>query len=626
MTQIADLIGRFQDNVSAGANAAAASVERLAKATERATEALERDDQVIKRAGASYDSVVRRIDGAAAAKAREEAATRKFEAAQEAVNRQLERQTITAKQAADQIARLAAVRDQDIAKANAAGAAIEGRFTASSAAIVRTSGASQMALRNLGIQSIDVFQQLASGAPIMMTMVQQGGQVAQMAAVTGTSLTSLARSAASVLAGYLPLIGVLAGAAGVAAGLFLVTNRSVELDAQQRALSVSIAGVGRAAELSADGLGKYVTQLKQQGVAAEEAVKAVSSLARNSSLSSGAIGRIVGLGPDAAAALGVGVPEAMKQLADAAKGSVEAINKLDEAFNLLTPAQGASVRAMIEHGDKAGALETVFGKLEERVRGLDRDALSPMQRATRDLGNSWDGFIDAIARSETVIAAVERLGAAVRGLASFITPYSQTPAQQLATIDERLAAVSGEIPGTNASAARLRREQAEARAALLAQRSALAQQIADAAEAGGGIPPAYSNPSLVSPTAGRELAASAASRVSGSDAGRLTALRTETEKFREALAALDPAVSGNRALIDTYTQAIKANEKSIEDMNKKNEEHRTGLQKTADTYEVQIKAQKELTAAYGESRDAVQRVLAVQEAEQKVISEGLVKG
>ena len=247
------------------------------------------------------------------------------------------------------------------------------------------SGATAMAMRNLGIQSIDVFQQLASGAPIMMTLIQQGGQVGQMAAVTGTSLGAMAKEVGAVALRFAPWIAATTTVAGLGVAIYSVMQRSADLDGQQRALSVAIRGVGRDAELSSGHLQGYVTALKQQGVAAADAVKSIAELTRNSGLSAGMIGRVAGVAPDAAAALGQGVPETMRMLAEAAKGTGASIQALDDAFNLLTATEAAQVRTMLDHGDKAGALAAVFDKLEARVRGLNDDALSPMGKAFRDL-------------------------------------------------------------------------------------------------------------------------------------------------------------------------------------------------------------------------------------------------
>lgn len=483
---------------------------------------------------------------------------------------------------AERAATLIAGAQAKLTAAQQAQATATGALSVQTDTLGKTAVNTSHAMRQLGIQSIDVFQQLASGAPVMTTFIQQGGQIGQVMAVTNTSIGSVARSIGAFVAANSTIIATTAALAGMGAAAYLVFQRSSDLAQQQRELSVAIAGVGRSADLSSSQLQGYVQRLKEQGVAVGDANKAVADLARNSGLSGGLIGRIVGLGPDAAAALGVSAPDAMAKLADAAKGSIDAIQKLSDAFNLLTPAQEASVREMIQAGDKAGALDVVFGRLETRVRGLDEQALSPAGKAMREMGNAWSSFIDRVANSEPVIRALATLSGMIRGLADLVTPSSRAADGGLADIDARIAAVSGTIPGTNARAAALRREQAAALERLYQQRQAAAQALSDVGEFGGGMPPAPA-PSSVAPNAGVDLARAAAERVAGSEAGRIAALTTETTRFREALKALDPSVAGNRALIQQYTAAIKVNEDALAALTKKTGEHRTEVKRAEET-------------------------------------------
>lgn len=488
------------------------------------------------------------------------------------------------------------------------------------------------AMRQLGIQSIDVFQQLASGAPVMTTFIQQGGQIGQVMAVTNTSIGAVARSIGSFVAANAGIIATTAALAGMAGAAFLVFQRSADLDKQQRELSVAIAGVGRSADLSSTQLQGYVQRLKEQGVAVGDANKAVAELARNSGLSGGLIGRIVGLGPDAAAALGVSAPDAMAKMADAAKGSIDAIQKLSDAFNLLTPAEEAAVRAAIAAGDKVGALETVFGKLEGRVKGLNEQALSPMDKAFRDLGNSWDGFLTRVANSGPVLAVFQQLNRDIQAITGAVFGRSgEALSQEIVGLDRQLAQLRNDgaydpSPQTTAARraeiSRIEARQAELIARARAESEAMRGSGIGAA-AGGGVSSAALG---VAPNTGIDLARQAAERAAGSDSGRLAALTTETNKFRDALKALDPSVAGNRELIKTYTGAIQANEKAIAELTKKGETHRSGLEKTQDTLGAQIQAQRALAEAYRQGPDAIARVLALQEAQKKVISDGLQPG
>lgn len=629
----------YKSNVQTGARADKAALDSLASSVERVGDQMEQTDTAVRRVGPSFEAVQARLDGTAAATRRLASEQARHERQVNAVNEAFQRGEITLEQQQTAISRLGVLYEQASARAVAHGQAIESRFVPAHVQAVAAAERTGTSLRNLGIQSIDVFQQLASGAPVMMTLVQQGGQVAQMAAVTGTSLGALARQVGGVALAFAPWIAATAAAVALGATIYSVGARSAELAAEQRALSAAIQGVGRSADLSAGQLQGYVSQLKAQGVAAAEAMAAVSALARNSGVSGGMAGRIVALGPDAATALGVGVPEAMRMMAEAARGTREGINNLISTFNLLTPVEAANVRVMQDHGKTGEALAMVYGRLAERISGLNRDSLSPSEKAMRDLGNAWDGFIDRVAKSGPVLAVISQLSRDIQAVSGAVFGNTGEAlgqeivslGRQIKTIEDSLAAETGSGRMADARRQSMQAALTEYRAreqSLIDRARAESEQMAarrglgttDAATSAGG---SFAPPSR---TVTEGLAETARQRVGSSTEAQIRGYRQEIAGFEAELARLGPRTAENAALFDTFTAAIVANRKSIEDAAKKNEEHRTGLEKSADTIQAQIRAANDLTAAYGQGTAQVQRVLAVQEAEKKAISEGLQPG
>lgn len=622
----------YEARIAAKAKADQDALLGMAKAMETVGTKTQATDEVLKRSSQTYGKIVNNIDGVAAATTRLERAETAHSARVGAVMDAYRRGEVTLAKAQQDIARLNTTFEQTTKKIVDYGNAVEQRFTQAGTAVntaLTTAGATTQkfttttnnasnAVRQLGIQSIDVFQQLASGAPIMTTFIQQGGQIGQVMAVSNTSISSVAKSIGGMIAANAGVIAATAGMVGFGVAVYSVFQRASELEGQQRALSVAISGVGRSAELSAGQLQGYVTQLKQQGVAAAEAQAAVVALARNPGLSSGAISRIVGLAPDASAASGQSIQDTARLMSDAMKGTVDNVEKLDEAFNLLTAAEAASVRVMLEHGDKGKALEDVFSKLQARVSGLNANALSPMEQAFRDLGNGWDDFMNRIARSGPVLAMM-------RGAATLLRDANVSDLTgQLAQLQGEAAQQQGFIDRYGNGGSVARQEQAARARERLAEVNAQISGIQGRID-GMVMPRVSQSESLSLPDAAgsKSLASLAATRAGSTDAGRIASLSAETEKFRAALKSLDPAVEGNKALINDYTRAIAANDKSIEDLNKKNETHRTGLEKNADTYDIQIAAAQKLSAAYATGRDAVAKITATREAEAKAISNGL---
>jgi hypothetical protein len=633
----------YEARIAAKAKADQDALLGMAKAMETVGTKTQATDEVLKRSSQTYGKIVNNIDGVAAATTRLERAEIAHSARVGAVMDAYRRGEVTLAKAQQDIARLNTTFEQTTKKIVDYGNAVEQRFTQAGTAVntaLTTAGATTQkfttttnnashAVRQLGIQSIDVFQQLASGAPIMTTFIQQGGQIGQVMAVSNTSISSVAKSIGGMIAANAGVIAATAGMVGFGVAVYSVFQRASELEGQQRALSVAISGVGRSAELSAGQLQGYVTQLKQQGVAAAEAQAAVVALARNPGLSSGAISRIVGLAPDASAASGQSIQDTARLMSDAMKGTVDNVQKLDEAFNLLTAAEAASVRVMLEHGDKGKALEDVFAKLQARVSGLNDQALSPMEKAFREMGNAWDGFMTKVVNSGPVVAVMSQLAKDVRSISGAL--FGNTGAElsqeivgvgrQIRTVEDALAAETGSGKLADARRQSMNAALAEYRAreaSLIERARAEATPAAPVSAAMGG-----DSLSALVGSSSKSLADRAATDAGGSDAGRIAALRLRNEEYRKEQEKLGPVVDGNRALYDTYTKAIAANEKAIADLNKKNEEHRTGLEKAQDTYDIQIAAAQKLSAAYATGREAVAKITATREAEAKAISNGL---
>jgi hypothetical protein len=120
----------------------------------------------------------------------------------------------------------------------------------------------------------------------------------------------------------------------------------------------------------------------------------------------------------------------------------------------------------------------------------------------------------------------------------------------------------------------------------------------------------------------KELQDRAFAIVGGTKEGQKEALKRENEQLRAQQALHERGTH----LYGVYSAAISENEDKIANLTKTNEQHRTGLEKAADTYEVQIKAANRLAEAYATNRDEVVRILAEQEAQKKAISDGLVPG
>ena len=326
-----------------------------------------------------------------------------------------------------------------MAAAQARVTAAQAAYTASSKIATEQTGAASNMMRQLGLQSFDVFSSLQAGAPVMTTFIQQGAQVAQVAAAQGGAFAALRSVARSAFGAMLSPIGLaVAATAALGAGFAVVASKAGQMADEQRALSVSIQAVGRDADLSAKALQGYVSALARQGVSRDEA-NAITNAASRSGLSQGAIGQVTSLVPDAAVALGLDVKAAAEQLTAAARGSYDAIKKLDDALGFLSVKERDHVRRLTEQGDAAGAAGLAMARFGARVDGLREQSLTPMEVAFERLGNGWSDFIGRVANSGPALAMMERLRAAAGNIGTMLS--NESPADLTIKLTEAQARV-----------------------------------------------------------------------------------------------------------------------------------------------------------------------------------------
>lgn len=246
-------------------------------------------------------------------------------------------------------------------------------------------------LRQVGIQSIDVAQQLASGAPVWTTFIQQGAQVGQVMAVTGTSLGALARGAVAAIAGINPLILVVAASA-VAIGALAVASESSarnlndlenslrgtrsdyvglakDVDAAARAIAAST-GIGTSAARSAGGIIAGAAGFSGVQQDLEDLIRTANGLA------------IV---------FGKELPDAAKDMASALNDPGKAAQQLAETyFPGMSAALAHSIRVQAEAGDRAGAFARVLEVMKNQTAGA-ADKITPLERSVRDLSTAFTG-------------------------------------------------------------------------------------------------------------------------------------------------------------------------------------------------------------------------------------------
>lgn len=330
--------------------------------------------------------------------------------------------------------------------------------------LAASTGATAYQMRALAQQMPDVVSGLLTGQKPFTILVQQGGQVVQVAGGMGAAFRTLVQ--------YVGGPWVLAFAAGTLAvgGL---ASRAAALEQEAKLVSVALRAVGKDAEISTSQIEGYIRALERQGVARSQASSVVTDLVRTPGLSGDGIGSAVSASSDLSVALGTEKAAAAKQAAAIFAEGYEGVRKLDQALNFLTVDQNAAIKTMFEHGQKTEAATAAFAALNKQIAGLEKDSLTPMGTALRDLGTSWSSFMDAIATSKPIIALVQTLGFAVQGISAAVrsTPVTEKIDANIARLEAQLADKDsyGQPSVTGAAASVLRQQIANLRAERMLQ-------------------------------------------------------------------------------------------------------------------------------------------------------------
>jgi len=276
------------------------------------------------------------------------------------------------------------------------------RLGTAHAALGKSTNAASFAMRDLGIQSIDVFQGLATGAPIMTTLIQQGAQVGQVMATSGVSIsqmgTAIRGALGSALAFIISPLGLLI------TGAVAVTGAIVALGVAAESNSTRLAKMSLAARGVRDDFAAMTVEAEaaSKTLAATTALSTTDARAITSALNQamdfrGNRSTMVELGKDIqglAAIMGSEIPDAAKRFTDAmmdpAKASDDLIGKVkgfDKPF-------ADYVKGLQSAGDSNAAFVAFLNKSRDATVGATKP-LTELDAATLRLEKSFNGAVGA---------------------------------------------------------------------------------------------------------------------------------------------------------------------------------------------------------------------------------------
>ena len=252
-----------------------------------------------------------------------------------------------------------------------------------------TAGQQKQALRQLPAQITDIVTSLVSGQPAYLVAIQQGGQLRDSFGGIG--------GAAKALVGALnPVTIVLIAAAAAIGGVaFQALQGYKELREFDRAiLSSGNAAGATAGELAdlADSIGKATGRFG-------DARDAVRELAASGQITGETLARAGRAAVALAALTGSSVAEATQKIVDLAKTPSEALLKLNQQYNVLTPATYRQVQALEEQGrltDAARIAIDAFGEAQEKRLAEAESRAGSLERAYEGVRRAIVGLFEGL--------------------------------------------------------------------------------------------------------------------------------------------------------------------------------------------------------------------------------------
>ena len=394
----------FQDNMSAGVNAATAALNKAADAADNLT-------TTVTKAGPSFDTLLRRADPATVALTKLAKAQSDLATATATANAAVASGAATVEQR-NTVVEAAAAKVQALTQATA-------NALPPTQALTASHGSMTFAARQLEVQMTQLVSGIATGQPVFMSLVQQGHQVADVMVNQGVSVKALGGYLAGLIS---PMVAAVAGAAAVVTGLGYLGYAAETNERQMLSLQTAL----RATR-------DDFTTMASEANAAARAVAATSGFSLSDSRSAAQtisavpnftgnqqqLQALIAESGDLAAVLGVSLPAAAQKFAAAIQDPAKTAQDWATSHSFgMTQALADQIKQMADSGDKAAAFAKELDIVKAATAGAADQSKTGLQKALEDLGKAFtaagsDGksFADVLGKGvqNVAITAVEQL-------------------------------------------------------------------------------------------------------------------------------------------------------------------------------------------------------------------------
>ncbi len=390
----------------AGAEQIVAANQKLVASGETVVQTQTRTTRALVDNGSAFERLKRQIDPAYAA-------AQQFARTQEVLARSVE----TGRATQDEANRL-----MQLAQQRFDGTGVAARGMAGSADKV------SLAMRSLGIQSFDVFSQLSSGAPVMTIFIQQGAQVAQVAAAQGVGFGSFAAGIRSAVGAINPYVAAAVLAVGAVTTLGIAAEASAR---RMQALQNSLRGTRTdyaAMAATAEAAAKHLAATTSIATSDARAATGLIAAAPQFQGTQAQLESLIRTAEAMRITLGETLPDAARLLAKAMGDPAAVIQDMaDRRLKGFNQQLADAARLQQQAGDKAGAFSTFLQAMRVSTAGAAEN-LTPFQQAVRDLelvftrtGQSGQSFAEELGTpivqaAADALTAIRRLIEAVLAL------------------------------------------------------------------------------------------------------------------------------------------------------------------------------------------------------------------
>lgn len=268
------------------------------------------------------------------------------------------------------------------------------------------------AMRMLPAQMTDIVTSMASGMPIWMVAIQQGGQIKDSFGGAGAALRAMTGAITPAVAG----VGLLAGTVGVAALAYY--KGSAEADVYREAIVMS----GNAAGTTVGRLTDMARAIAQVTGTQGAAAAALAQMAGSGDIAAENLQHFAAVAMDLDRYVGVPVKNVVADLEKLAEAPLAASVKLNQQYHYLTEAVYSHIKALDEQGKKeeagAAAQRAYISAFEARKNEIVAN-LGSIERGWNAVTNAakkgWDSILN-IGREDTSQQRLDAISARIAQL------------------------------------------------------------------------------------------------------------------------------------------------------------------------------------------------------------------